>query len=699
VNRAVRVLTEVAVPLAYAAVAVVLLGPAIVTRCGDTLFGGAGDSTAGLIWLEWNYDVLGSWPFRSTTPLLNAPSGAPLWQPFYVTALVLMIPMWAASLVVGPVCSWNVVVLGGFILDGWMMHLFVRWLTRNVPVALLAGLAFLLLPYHYQKASGHLAYVHTWVFVLILWAGLRLAQRPTILRGAALGAAVATACYVDGYYLLIATTFGGAVAVIALVVSLGGANRATIGAAIRAVLASGVVLGLCLLPILVVLATSSSTISAAVERSASDVAVYSARPWEYVLPARHHPLLPDALGAWQDRHLHESNYSEQTLYLGALPMFGAVAAVGLAIRRRRPDDALAVKLGALVLVAGGGALVALLMSAPPTVAVGGALLPMPSRIISKSLAFWRVYSRFFIPVAVCAIALASSALAVVLSRPGSRSGRRAVLVAALLAPVVVVDFLPPRPPAAFSFERDTPAEYEWLDDRTPNQIIAEYPLDPPPLPNHITYLSYQRTHQQRLLNGAPAGSADGHLQRGLAGLADPQTVPTLARLGVRFVVVHPATYGHPVDEATLPATLTKVFEAPGGKVYRVDAGAAGPAALAPADGFHVTDTTGFTSSRWMRTRGTLDLHSFAADGALEVSFQAISFGSPRHLEIRQAGTVVWQGDIPADVLRDVTFSITRRAPLRLSASPGEVPIERLLPETHDDRRVTINVGELSIRRP
>jgi hypothetical protein len=694
VSRIIPALRHAAVPVAYALVALVLLGPEIVSKCGDTLFGGAGDSTAGLIWLEWNYDVLGSSPFRSTTPLLNAPSGAPLWQPFYVTALVLMLPMWVFNKVVGPVCSWNVAVLLGFVLDGWVMFLFVRWLTRRTPVALLAGLAFLLLPYHYQKASGHLAYVHTWVFVAILWSALRVAARPSARRGAVLGLAVVVACYVDGYYLMIATSFGGTAA--ALVVLTAARDRAELVARARAVAVAGAVLAVLAIPILVSLMTSSRTISAAVERSSSDVAVYSARPWEYVLPARHHPLLPDDLAAWQDRHLHESNYSEQTLYLGTLPILGSLACIALAIRRRNgsgatPDiDSRPVPLGTTTLIIGGSALAALLLSAPPRVAAAGPSIVMPSGLISEVLPFWRVYARFFIPVAVCAITLAASALAA--------SSKRGI-VAFALVPLVVLDFLPPRPPAQFSYAEDTPSEYRWLDDQPPGQIVAEYPLDPPPLPNHITYLSYQRTHQQRLLNGAPFGTDDAQLRSGLAGLADPQTVPALASLGVRYVLVHPSTFGHPVDEQTLPATLTKVFDGPTGQAYRVDPSAAGPAALAPAAGFHVTDTTDFTSSRWMRTRGTLELRTFGPPRDLVVSFRAISFGTPRRLEIRQAGTSVWTGEIPADVTREVTFPIAGRGSLQLVASPRAVPIERLLPDTNDERDVTVNLAQLDVRVP
>jgi hypothetical protein len=689
------VLAHLAVPLVYAGVTLVLLGPSVVTRCGDTLFGGAGDSTAGLIWLEWNYDVLHALPFRGTTPLLNAPFGAPLWQPFYMTALVLMLPMWVTSQLVGPVCSWNLAVLSGFVLDGWIMFLFLRWLTRNVPVAFLAGFAFVLLPYHYQKASGHLAYVHTWVFVLILWAGLRVARRPSIPRGAALGAAVALACYVDGYYLLIATVFGGAVALLA---ALAAPRDTRTSDRIAAVVATGVVLAVCLVPVLLVLATSASTISAAVERSSSDVVVYSARASEYVLPARHHPLLPEAIGSWEDRHLHESNYSEQTLYLGALPMIGTLAAIVLAVRRRRAGP-LAVAIRPLVLVAGGAAFAALVMSAPPKVAVAGVVVPMPSGIVSGVLAFWRVYARFFLPVVVCVLTLAAAALATALGSFGPRRTRASLVAVGLLAPLVVLDYLPPRPPPTFSYERDTPAEYRWLDDRPPNQIIAEYPLDPPPLPNHITYLSYQRTHQQRLLNGAVTGTDDGELQRGLAGLADPQTVPALATLGVRFVVIHSTAFGHPVDEATLPPSLTRVFAAPTVSIYRVASQAAGAAALAPADGFHPTDTTDFVSSRWMRATATLDLRVFEEVGPLRVSFKAISFGKPRRLVVRQGQRVAWSGDVPADVTRDVTFEIDGNGgALDLRATPGAVPIERLLPETHDARPVTINIAELAIDR-
>ncbi|HUP85256.1 MAG TPA: hypothetical protein VM143_06275 [Acidimicrobiales bacterium] len=691
------VVGHLVVPLFYAAVAVVLLGPGIVTRCGDTIFGGAGDSTAGLIWLEWNYDVLHALPFRGTTPLLSAPVGAPLWQPFYVTSLLLMLPMWATSRVVGPVCSWNVAIISGFVLDGWIMFLFVRWLTKNVPVSLLAGFAFVLLPYHYQKASGHLAYVHTWVFVLILWAGLRVAQRPSIRRGFALGGAVALACYVDGYYLLIATIFGGTVAVLAVVAPH--RDQVGVGERVKAILAAGIVLAAALVPVLFVLATRTNTISAAVERSSSDVVVYSARVSEYVLPARHHPLLPESIASWEDRHLHESNYSEQTLYLGALPMVGTLAAIGLAVRRRRAEP-LAVHFRGVIVVAGGAAFFALVMSAPPKVAIGGAIVPMPSGMVSSVLAFWRVYARFFLPVAVCVLSLAAAALSVPLAALGRRRTIASCAAVAVIGPLVVLDYLPPRPPPTFSYARDTPAEYQWLDDRPPNQIIAEYPLDPPPLPNHITYLSYQRTHQQRLLNGAVAGTDTGYLERGLAGLADPQTVPALAQLGVRFVVIHPTTFGHAVDATTLPPSLTKVFTAPTGDVYRVAAsGVDGPAALAPAEGFHDTDTTGFTSSRWMRTAATLDLHLFERSGPLLASFKAISFGTPRRLVIRQGGRVVWSGDVPADAARDITFSIDGgRGALDLRATPGAVPIERLLPDTHDGRPVTINVGGLGVTR-
>ena len=695
-----RVLPHALVPVLYGLAAVVLLGSDVVTRCGDTIFGGAGDSTAGLIWLEWNYDVLDALPWRGTTPLLNAPQGAPLWQPFYVTALVLMLPMWVVSQVVGPVCSWNVGVIAGLLLDGWIMYLFVRWLTKNAPLALVAGLAFLLLPHHYQKAHAHLAYVHSWVFVLILWSTLRLLQRATLGRGALLGLSIATACYLDGYYLLIATTFGAASGLLVLLAAA--RDRSELIARLRAGLAAAVVLGVALVPIFFTLATSRSTISGAIERSPNDVATYSARPWEYVLPARHHPLLPPELGAWQDRHLHESNYSEQTLYLGAIPLTGAVAAiVSLLFRRHRARPVAAgPSTSAVVGIVAVAALFCLVMSAPPRIAIGGIVVPMPSGVISGALPFWRVYARFVAPIAVCVITLASVVAAMALSRgrPEMRL-RLSIVAAAVLAGLVVLDFLPPRPPLNFSYERDTPAEYEWLDDRPANQIIAEYPLDIPPLPNHITYLSYQRTHQQRLVNGAPAGTRGAHLAAGLAGLADPQTVPALAGLGVRYVVLHPTTFGHPVDDAAIPADLRLVHDSPTGRVYEVDRTVAAAAALAPGAGFHATDTSpALTSSRWMRDRATLEIRRLGRrpTSSFSVSFEAVSFGEPRRLEIRQRRRVVWAGEVSADQATPIAFEVDGTSDLQLRATPRAVPIEQLIPETNDDRRVAISIARLAV---
>ena len=56
--------------------------------------------------------------------------------------------------------------------------------------------------------------------------------------------------------------------------------------------------------------------------------VYGARPWEYLLPSYRHPYFGAEVGPWLLAHLHGSNFSETSLYVGWITI--ALAAYWLA---------------------------------------------------------------------------------------------------------------------------------------------------------------------------------------------------------------------------------------------------------------------------------------------------------------------------------------------------------------------------------
>lgn len=681
-----------ATALAYLALTVLHLGPQPVTECGGTLYGGPGDSTAGMIWLLWNYDELDALPFEARTPLVDAPDGGELWRPIFATSLVVMLPAWGAAQIVGPVCAWNTLVIAGFVASASAMCGFVCWLTRHRGAAFVAGYAFAFTPFALRKAEGHLNYVHLWIFPMILWALLWAAQRRSWRRAALAGLVIGMAGYVDGYYLLMATVTAAAL-LCGLLLEIARRRawpevRDWLALALVATATSLVVLA----PIGAILLTSSSQVSEAVTRSISDVAIYSARPWEYVLPARTHPVFSSIFGSWQDRHLHESNYSEQTLYLGVsvilLAAIGAVAVLRGRMRFRPGGDPARTRMAGLALLA--VAAIGLAFSAPPRMPVVD--LPTPSSLVYGIAPFWRVFARFFIPVDAAVVALAGFGLAK-LAGPPSWKTARGILVCTVAAMIVAFDLLaaPPRPQWSYA---EGPEVYRWLDTEPADEgIVANYPIVDPPLDAHLTYLTYQRVHERPILNGASTGSESWQLKASLIGLADPQTIPTLRRLGVTTVVVH-RQYLPGLGEAKVPPELIRRFTSPFADAYDIKAGPDATAALTIGEGFHVGELEGLHSQRWMGTTAELGVRYFEPSAAVDVAFSAVSFATPRRLTVTQAGQVLWEGRISADTRTPVAFRASGQAPIILRTSPKAVEIGSVLKGTNDGRIVSINLSRL-----
>ena len=715
--------------LSVTAVSVALAEPAL-RHCNTTILGAPGDATSGGVWSAWTYEQLPGSPWPDTTPYTAAPEGEAFWQPQHLTAVALSVPMWALTRVTTPVCAWNLAVFSGYVLSGLAMFALAYWLTRSPWASVFAAFAYTAVPYRQFKAEGHLAYVHGELIPLLLLALLALWQRPTWKRALLVSAALAGMAYTDGYYILLGwTTF--VLFTAAALLHRRFARPPSTGSW-RMVGLSGLAAAVAILlmaPLALALKSNTETIGASLERPYADLVIFGARPADYALPARSHPVFDSVFGEWQDRRLQGSNYSEKTLYLGwtVLVLAGTYAAMSVRAARRREPDGDGDGAGAgdvgppsplpsrfLLVTLGVVALGSLVMSAPPVANVGPVDVPMPSKAIFAVVKFWRVYSRFFGVIHVAVLALAALALVRLLSKRST--GARAAITGALVL-VLGFEFLTFPPRGRYSYEV-VPGAYTWLRQQAGADIVAEYPLYPTESdPNH-RYFTYQPVHGKRLLNSRVAPSPQDDLRRSLFGLGDRDTTAVLRRLGVDLVFLHPELPGAPTGQhpPDLEPVMSFRFEsdvrtrADGARllkyeylrpfynvdVYRVGPGPEAELAMSVGDGFYAPETYGWMSYRWMRTQGRLVVRRLAgSQREATVSFSASgAFDVSRDLKVTQDGQTLWAGAVTAAT--EVRFRAAVERPIDLRLTPGAEPVRKREPTSSDPRSLGIQVWGLTV---
>lgn len=666
-SRRARLLKILSVTLFFSLMTALHMGSALFD-CTSTIMGGPGDATSGGIWLNWLYEKLGAGPWSFHSSYTNAPLGERIWHPIFVTLLLVQVPMWVLTKFMNPVCSWNAMVFAGFLGSALMMYGFVRWLTRDSYAALFAGYAYAFSPFHMYKAQGHIGYLHSYLLVALLWAFLALWKNPSWRKALLFGLSYGLLFYTDGYYILIGTVGALALVLAAIVHSLVmHRSRSHLTAHLRYLTGAGfVALGL-IAPLGWIYVNSTAEVSAAISHNEGELTTYSARLPEYLVPARNHPVFSQFFGSYQDAHLHLSNYSEQTLFLGWTVMLlaGSYLLVRLyrRARRREHDEALA-QSGLVTTVLVVAALAGLVFSAPPKFDLLGIDLYGPNRFVFRLLPLWRVYSRFFLLVHAAVVGLAGLALAHWLRRiiPVARG-----LTFGLLISLLAFEMLTFPPRTEWNY-RKVPAEYKWLRGQQDADVVAEYPMSIPPAPEAYNYLTFQVVHEKPLINSAQVQGSRQPLRNGIYGLADPQTVPVLRRLGTDVVLVHSDIY--PPLPNSLPKGLALAARFGKTLALTVSDGPRADVALTVTKGFHLAEQRGYGSFRWINGRGELGILSFDRSvAAARVSFTAESASDPRTLTIVQSGTQLWQGVVTKS---EVSFVAKPGQPIYLTSTPGPV---------------------------
>ncbi len=681
-----------------AVLAVIAMGDAVL-ECSSVVRGRPNDGTSGAVWLNWTWEQTGGGPFRSVQYVTGGNLGDVLWRPLLIVNVAILVPMWALSKLVGPVCSYNISFVLGYIASGLGMWALARHLVRSRAAATVAAVLFAFTAFSQLKAEwGHAAGVYLMLFPLLVLAIVRLWERVTTSRILVAGLCWGCLPYVDGYFLSFA-----ALVVLGLAAGMSvstfhrhgrGAGRWLLGRLGATALAGGVAL-VVLVPWVFALLSDYGAINDQVTRGADDAGRYSARLWEYVLPSPRHPLAPDWYETWRIEHMHRSNLAETALYLGVVPMVLAGLGV-LSVRRARatsdqPDAATddSVQFGRSTVTAGLGGLVmvGVLFSLNPDAELLGVPLPMPSEAIRAVLPQVRVFSRLVILVSTGLIALAAIGLESVLVREVLRPRRLAMAGGvAVIALFESLTFAPWSPPT-WSYER-TPAVFAALAADDTVDTVALYPMLRAG-ENGDVLVTYQPELGKVLVNPASdTGAVDdpADVVRGLAALSDPQSLPALRMLGTDVIVLteggtEVTTSGPPPEGLELASTTTcapRVLGVPArdpdgrdclaSRVYRILPGPEATAVIALGAGWGDFEADGWGGRRPATDGAQVAVVSRTSGDDAIVRFELIARDGGGAVEvIDDAGEVVERVDVgTTSTPVSFTASVGRTWELRLT---------------------------------
>lgn len=619
-----------------------------ISSCTTEILGYPGDATAGLTWFTWADRSAGPVPgFRELT---NAPFGESLGNPDQITAALPILAMWSLAHVTTPLCTWNLMVLFGYMSSALAMFGFMRWLTGNSWVGFVTGFMISYMPYHQQNALGHISYMLNFIFILFLWAFLRFWARPTVLRAVLMAVSVATCAYIDGYFILLGGVLAASVISAALIGEFtffrdraGPRKQRLKGLAVFAAAA-----GVLLLPIVWVQHVYGKEIAVALASSrdviSREATVYSARPYEYLMPAPGHPLLSKSYTELYERTLHGSNYTESVVYVGlTVLILASMAWIRLWRHRRRVHDRLrGLSLPFIVATMTATMLTAFLFSLPPSTSLFGHRVPLPSSLVIQVTAAWRVFARLYLVVETCLVVVAGVGIWFVIR---GRAPKRQCVVAVVTVLLTFAEFLTAASGVVWS-PSQAPDVYRWLRTQNDVHLIAEYPLADPPSQGILDYLTYQQIDGKSRFNTFRSDSPQRLLHRNMLGLADAQTVPILRALGVQLVLVH----RRPADAVPGLRRLRQDrshYNDDDVWTYRILPGREAPYAVLAAEGFHLPMLGDpLHSFIGAGTHGVLRLQPMPGGrkpARVRVTLTARAPGAAEPVQIAQKGIVRWKG--------------------------------------------------------
>ncbi len=534
------------------------MGPGF-TNCTDSIYG-FGDSTAGPIWrnsLEPDQPLLGGYQ-----TLTNYPSGESLYSPIKYATMAQTIMLDVSSDVVGPVCAYNLFNIFGYITTALVMFGFILYLTKSRWIALLSGYAVAFTPYVQSKIGGHPSYGFAALLIGVFWLLLHIISgRGRVIHGIGLAVLLAICAYFDPYFILLAITIAGPLLILWVAQILWRLWKKRIDKKdlLRTVKIFTIALGVFLVlmaPLLYVRVKNSAEINSTVGAARGNVTAAAMQcsntPVDYLLPDPQNIHIVDILGSGYTtaniNHRNWCGYGESRVSLSLIMI--AIVGLGMIIiawenlQRRRLRMSSYMGYGPIMVVAGAGlvAVAAFGLGLPPY--IGDVITP--SGVVLKFTETWRIFAREYLVLNIALVIL----FAVTLKFFSAAAFlKRRKWVPALIFVIIFVGISAeyqintPFQPFIFSYSKDVPTIYNQVRDNKDINAIAEYPIDRLGVEydSVIYYQTMQAVHKKSIFNSALVDDGVDSIHVALRDLSDPQTIPALRKLGIKYVVIHGMT--------------------------------------------------------------------------------------------------------------------------------------------------------------
>ncbi|MEQ9336237.1 MAG: hypothetical protein RJQ03_03510, partial [Miltoncostaeaceae bacterium] len=673
--------------VAYLAAAVVATWP-LAGRLTSHTFGGPGDGWA-LMWQTWERARSGPSYFRvDRYEDLAAPFGTDTSTAAFLSNALVELPHIALlKLGVGDILAYNLLTLAALVGSSLAMYLLVRRVGASAAVAGWAGLVYMWVPWHLEKAAIHLQ-LSTLVWLpLALLAVIEFARRPGLRTSLWLVGASAIGIYTHVYYGLMAAL----VLVVASPVVLGfalGRRRLARTARWMAAVAGGVILAA--LPLAVALRLQSEEIGLLIDRPLSLTSL-AGSTHRYLLPPVGNPLLGDhSLRYLTDNGLPVTD-GELALYLGWVTI--ALALVGVAVAVRGGVPRLPVVLGLVVVGTG------LFFALPATVDIPLlGTLNAPVHYLVEVVDFLSTPSRFVVFTITGLILVGALGLEWLRRGAGGRvAGIALVVGVSVLSGAELIAHTDGRVVDA----RPDAVTRLILDGVPAGEPVAQYPSTERSLRPVADHLYGQTHHGRPLVNGASVGTVEDVVRRELERIDRPETPRVLRLLGVEWATVEPALYDFAPGQEYPAEAFGEDEDPPGWRTVR--GGPAGERLLritsppatgfgARADGFYFE----YLDLHWMTGLSANLLVCSDRAGRRTLSFDANAFGGHRRLLVGGVERRLQSAPEPTPMrVRLPLQAGWQWVPLRVVGSQPVRPID-LVPASGDDRELAVSIGLVDV---
>jgi hypothetical protein len=616
------------------------------------------------------------------------------------------------SIPLGEVVAYNILGLGSYMLSAIFAYLLASQITQSRKASFAAGLVFAFSAYVAVNSQDSIELGFQWVLPMFVLALVNLHRRQTLLAAVLLGLAFAVTGYMLYYHTyhvaIAALTFA---AVDAFVRYRAEGWKAAISPRRISLYALAVLVGVVLLlpeflPLVRTLRAGADSPLRSVDSFVRDPRWFfymSSRPWSFFLPPEIHPLFGGlsrsantwiaSLGGDFYPPFLEHSYNlaprwftstpvhpvADDLYLGFINLGIAGYALWQARKGRlqqSPQEvgrrSFWVPYFAVLFV------VAIAFTAPPYFPIGGflyglgepfrdILIPTPALFSITFVTPLRASERF-VSLAILALAvLVAVGLDNILASIKSGKGRYALMAAFVGLLAIEYAHVPNTTPV-----EQPPEEILWLADQQRGEIVAIYPLGP----QRVS----QRIHELPVIDsfGYDGNQVFDNLylteKMAVGSLLQPDAVPKLAGLGVRYVV----NADDPLD--TPQEGLTLLFTTSTAQVFEVTAS---PAPLVVThtlrDGLWTSDSSwewqgeSFTMYVWnpLGEVAGLDVELVRQGEPLDNELLAIRQLTPHPERILVSGKMIDNPSIPPEYPID---------PITAEVTPGGLIFESLLIE-------------------